>query len=172
MGRHLIPIAQRNKTVPLPPVQIPDCPEGLDGIAREQWDYITRLLAHEGLISKLDRTICEAYARTYARWREADDQVAATGEVVASTSGAPIVSPWARIRDAAQKQLLGIVAELGLSASSRAKIKIPGWAAPDDLTPEERRKARFFIAGDISRRDRYPDAIDVDDEDAADKSRL
>lgn len=176
MGRHLIPIAQRNKTVPLPPVQIPDCPPGLDGIAREQWDYITQLLAAEGLISRLDRAIVEAYCRTYARWRHADDQVTATGEVVANASGTPVVSPWARVRDTAAKQLIAIAQELGLSASSRAKIKIPGWAAPDDLTPAERAKARFFIAGDISRipaRGHYPDPDVIDaDQGTNDKSRF
>ncbi len=113
-----------------PPAVIPDPPELLteaaargDKAALEEWKRVTPLLADVGLIAKLDRAIIAAYCMAWARWIDCERQLVTTGLIVKAPNGYPMYSPYLTASNKALDQVRQLSEQIGLSGSSRSRIK-------------------------------------------------
>ncbi len=100
----------------------PDCPDWLQGYAKERWDYITPLLAGAGVLSEVDQDALAQHCDTMGRWWDARQK-----------------------GDLADREYLSFMATLGrqqqqfgLTSSARARL-----AAPVEKQVAEG-KERFF----------------------------
>jgi P27 family predicted phage terminase small subunit len=104
--------------------RLPSCPRMLKGEGRKEWARVTAILAEQGRLSALDRAALSMYCQAWARWIEAEKQIAETGgAVVKSPNGYPIQNPWLSTANAAFKQTQIMLRQLGLSSAARKRTK-------------------------------------------------
>lgn len=116
-----------NDREPTPPAGIPDRPEMLTGVAAAEWDRTVAVLHEMGLLTQADRSALAAYCTAYARWVQAEEQVAKFGTIVKSPEkGFPMKSPYLTIADQALETMRKFMVEFGLTPSSRSRIRMPG----------------------------------------------
>ena len=113
-----------------PKVVIPDPPEMLDELALAEWHRVTPLLAEVGLITRLDRAVVAGYCMAYSRWMACERMLKTTGLIVKSPNGYPMYSPYLAASNKALDQVRQMSEQIGLSGSSRSRIKA-GDAASD-----------------------------------------
>lgn len=106
-----------------PPAVIPDPPEMMKGAALDEWKRVTPLLADVGLIAKLDRAIITAYCMAWARWIDCERMLETTGLIVKAPNGYPMYSPYLSASNKALDQVRQLSEQIGLSGSSRSRIK-------------------------------------------------
>ena len=117
--------------IPRPASMRPPCPRMLDPVAKRHWRYIVGELEQMGILAHSDQSIIAAAANAYSRWYRAEEQLKAIAkepdqytEVMKTKAGNWIQNPIVGIANAARDALVRYEAELGLSPTSRARIKI------------------------------------------------
>jgi P27 family predicted phage terminase small subunit len=123
-----------------PRVVIPDPPEMLNEEALKEWNRVTVLLADVGLIVKLDRAVIAGYCMAWARWVECEKMLVTTGLIVKAPNGYPMYSPYLSASNKALDQVRQFSEQIGLSGSSRSRIKA---TEPDD----DEDPAEAFLSG-------------------------
>jgi P27 family predicted phage terminase small subunit len=103
-------------------VDIPRCPSELNAVAKREWRRIAPELAALGLLAKIDRTALALYCDSYARWIEAIRSIEQYGVVIKSPNGYPMQSPYVAIANKAGEQVRLLLAEFGMSPSSRTRV--------------------------------------------------
>ena len=121
-----------NQHEPKPERGLPPCPKHLQGEARREWRRMGKQLDELGVLSKIDRSAFAAYCVQWARWVEAEEEVRKTSSIVRAPSGYPMVNPWLTIAGAAHDRMIKILAEFGMTPSSRTRIAVPPAKADDD----------------------------------------
>lgn len=139
---------------PKPKLGLPPCPRHLNTEARKEWKRMSRELHDLGLLTKLDKTVFAMYCTSWATWKDACGKLATMSmimpkkstktEIIApdgtktnkQTVGAPMINPYFRIQQEAQIQMMKCLVEMGMSPSSRSRIKV-------DM-PKEKSKAQEF----------------------------
>jgi P27 family predicted phage terminase small subunit len=106
-----------------PRIVIPEPPEMLNEAALKEWNRITPLLAEVGLIGQLDRAVVAGYCMAWARWMECERMLVTTGLIVKAPNGYPIYSPYWAACNKAMDQVRQFSDQIGLSGSSRSRIK-------------------------------------------------
>jgi len=101
-------------------------PSHLGKIARQEWKRIFRVLYDHGLVTTLDRALLAAYCQVYARWVQAEGELEEVGLTFKTEKGYVGQMPQVAIAQKAIDQLRAICQQLGLSASSRGRIVLPG----------------------------------------------
>jgi P27 family predicted phage terminase small subunit len=119
-----------------PRPEIPAPPPMLSGDALTEWKRLTPLLAAVGLISQLDLAVLASYCQAWARWIDAERQLAATGLIIKAPNGYPMNSPYLAIANKAMEQLRQLAEQIGLSGSARSRIKAADPGGAED--PAER----------------------------------
>jgi P27 family predicted phage terminase small subunit len=115
-----------NDREPAAPEGIPDCPDYLDDVAREEWFRTAAVLKDMGLLSLADRTALAAYCTAYSRWVLAEEQVRKFGAIVKSPEkGFPMKSPYLTVADQSMEAMRKFMVEFGLTPSSRSRIRVP-----------------------------------------------
>jgi P27 family predicted phage terminase small subunit len=104
--------------------EVPECPEWLTGIAREEWNRVAAALHAAGLLTGLDVSALEGYCLTYAKWREAEQRLAEEGLTILTPNGCTQAHPCQSISNQAQKLLLAWVKAFGLSPDSRGRMDV------------------------------------------------
>ena len=136
-------------SVPRPRRKLPRCPDFLTGEAAECWKRTAKDLYDAGLLTTVDRDALAAYCVVYARWREADAKVTKRGMVIFTSikkdddgnvigGENPIQNPYLAIANKAFDQMTRMMAEFGMTPSSRTRVK----AEP----PQERQAAPRKLA--------------------------
>jgi P27 family predicted phage terminase small subunit len=122
-----------NDREPIPPLEIPDCPEHLQGEARAEWFRICPTLRTMDLLTTADHALLEAYCVIYARWLEAEVMLKKYGTIVKSPDkGFPMTSPYLHVAASSLEQLRKLAVEFGLTPSSRSRIRVgDDWAESD-----------------------------------------
>ena len=110
---------------------VPTCPKHLNKVARSEWRRLSGALAAQGLLTTVDRSALAGYCAAYARWVEAEEQLARSEEepnksklVLASPSGYPIQNPFLGIANTALDKMHKFAAEFGMTPSSRSRISV------------------------------------------------
>jgi P27 family predicted phage terminase small subunit len=107
-----------------PARKIPKPPAIIQGIAKNEWRRISRLLYDAGLLTAIDGSALTAYCQSYATWVEAQEEIRKTGTVIRSTKGQPMVSPFLKVANVAWAQWTRMLIEFGMSPSSRSRVTV------------------------------------------------
>ncbi|MBO7918823.1 phage terminase small subunit P27 family [Burkholderia pseudomallei] len=139
MPRHRVPTAlklirgnpgkrpiNRNEPQPSRDVTMPDW---LSPEARKHWPMVAEQLHNAGLLTAIDVTALGLYCEAFARWKQANAQIMRFGTVIKSPSGYPIQSPYLAIANKAHEQMTKLLAEFGMTPSSRSH-DLPPWLGP------------------------------------------
>lgn len=117
-----------NEREPQPVVKIPACPRHLTGEARREWRRISAELVLLGVVTVIDRAALAAYCTAWARWVDAETQVAKLGTIVRTSNGNLIQNPYLAVANRAMEQMTRLAAEFGMTPSSRSRVQV---AEPD-----------------------------------------
>ena len=104
--------------------EVPECPEWLTGIAREEWNRVAAALHAAGLLTGLDVSALEGYCACYGKWREAEQRLADEGLTILTPNGCVQAHPCQSISNQTQKLLLAWVKAFGLSPDSRGRMDV------------------------------------------------
>lgn len=110
-----------------PPPELAD-----DPVAAAEWTRLAPMLRRCRQITEADRSALVALCLEWARYLDATRRVRRNGLVVVSPNGYPMPNPYLSI---ATKALVGcnkLWAELGLTPSSRSRVKMDGPPTPGD----------------------------------------
>ena len=77
-----------------------------------------------GVIGVVDRAMLCGYAQAWSRWVAAEAEVRSRPVITRSVKGHPMATPWLGVANRAMDYILKFGAELGLSPSSRARLKV------------------------------------------------
>jgi len=102
-----------------PPAELNDLP-----VAQAEWRRLSPLLHQAGAISEGDRTALLALCIEWARYVEA--RANAYPRVMTAPSGYAMPNPWLAIQTKALSACLKLWPELGLTPSSRSRVKTTG----------------------------------------------
>ena len=106
-----------------PSVEMPQCPSHLSKEAKKEWRRTSKLLLELGLLTQIDRSMLAAYCQVWSRWVEAEQALAKTGTIVLNTvTKLPMRNPYLRVAKEAMDQMTRLLAEFGMSPSSRSRI--------------------------------------------------
>jgi len=113
---------------------LPRCPPHLNAIARKEWRRLASALHSVGILTVVDRAALAAYCQAWARWVEAEEHLAKGPPLIKTPSGYVQQSPWLTVANK-QLEIMGrFMAELGLSPSARARLRLPESGADDSTS--------------------------------------
>lgn len=118
-----------NHDEPQPQSGFPPCPEHLSSSAREAWGRFGEQLAACGVGTRLDGVALELLCSAYAAYLDAADKVAKGGAVWVDTSGGGGIpkfaySPYWAVKNRERETLVKLLAEFGMTPSSRSGIHV------------------------------------------------
>lgn len=106
------------------------CPAGMSKFARKEYRRVAKFLIPLGILTEADTRALEVYAEAFAQWRDAMAKVADEGMVLITGKGYPIQNPHLTIANAAAKRMLLVLAEFGMTPSSRSRLTV-GQTSPE-----------------------------------------
>lgn len=107
------------------PIEIPDIPDHLDDVAKEEWERISTELFRVGLIAKIDRAMLGVYCIAYSRAVHAELKIQESGDkalIQSSGTGYQQIGPWLQIYNRAVEQMKSAAAEFGMTPSARVRV--------------------------------------------------
>lgn len=140
---------------PKPPSVIPKCPKHLDKEARAEWRRMGAELHKLGLLAEIDKGVFALYCESYSAWAQESILIQTEGTIimtpdikttkkdgtVTEKKGHPITNPRLILANQAKDRMLKALVEMGMSPSSRARVKITPQEEKKDETKD---KGRFF----------------------------
>lgn len=117
-----------------PPKEMPECPDFIEGVGRDEWDRISIQLHDIGLLTKIDRSALAAYCASYQRWSQAEEMIRKTGTMIKSPNGYPQISPAVSIANKSMEQMMRVAKEFGMTPSSRSGIAADNKVAESDTS--------------------------------------
>jgi P27 family predicted phage terminase small subunit len=103
-------------------VALPEAPNHLDEIAKEEWARVAEPLYRQGILTEVDVAVLAVYCQTWARWVHAENALAASGLLVKQRNGNLAQSPLLRISNRAMADMSRAAAEFGMTPSSRSRV--------------------------------------------------
>jgi P27 family predicted phage terminase small subunit len=101
-----------------------EMPGWLSPEARKHWPVIARQLADAGILTEIDAPALALYCEAFVIWKQAYDNVLKFGLVVKAQSGFPVQSPFLSIANQQSERMLRILAEFGMTPSSRSRVTV------------------------------------------------
>jgi P27 family predicted phage terminase small subunit len=106
---------------------VPECPQWLQGDARDYWQSIVPSLVKMDIINKLDFVSIALHCDSFAKFKEVSQQLDSIEKMTTETpNGMKIQSAFFQIRSKLFDQVLSSSNSLGLNPKSRQKIGIVG----------------------------------------------
>jgi phage terminase small subunit len=96
----------------------PQCPSGLDALAKSEWAWAVPLLNAQGTLAQIDKGVIKGYCWCYS---------------VADKLGRSKDKQDLRLAMQAYKQMQSFASQLGMSPSDRARLSIPGKKQVDEM---------------------------------------
>lgn len=122
-----------NKREPQPRRMLPPCPRHLTGEARREWRRMGGELVRLGVMTAVDKATFAAYCVAWARWVDAEANVAKLGPIVKTANGNLIQNPYLAVANRALEQMTKLAAEFGMTPSSRSRVQVAQPAAEPSL---------------------------------------
>lgn len=110
------------KNEPKPRAGIPECPDYLSPVAREQWFRWVHELHAMRVLTTADRESLARACETHARWLAASEQLQKTGMLIKAPSGYPIINPLFSVLNKLAEQMRAFEGEFGLTPAARTRI--------------------------------------------------
>jgi P27 family predicted phage terminase small subunit len=114
-----------NHREPQPNPARPRPPKWLSKAARKQWDRLAKDLHDCGLLTSIDQLALALLCENYSMWYDAKLLVEVEGFFCRSDNGNLYQHPAVGAMNTAQKNLISLMREFGMTPSSRSTIKIP-----------------------------------------------
>ncbi len=134
-----------NEREPQPPIptELPEPPMPLSREARKEWIRTGGLLLRSGVLTEADLVALAAYCTVFARWVQAENDVRRRGVMVPAKPRSKnlIQYPLLGVANKALQQMVRLLAEFGLTPSTRTRI-VAGEAWQD---VEEMRQAERYL---------------------------
>ena len=114
---------------------MPVCPPHVatDATACEFWDWLMEQLGTMRILSAADRAVCELAATDYSTLRRNQDAIAKEGEVITAATGTLQSNPRNGIVGQCRRRLAALLSEMGLTVTSRTRIKVTAERPKDRL---------------------------------------
>lgn len=127
------PDRTRGEVFPEPPDDLTH-PDWLSQPARDKWSELAPILATHGLLTECDMDTLAVYCATFARWRDAEENLDREGSITTAQSGYQQISPHYTIAKNSLAELRALGDRLGLNPSARTRIGAsPNKGGGDDL---------------------------------------
>ncbi len=125
---------RRNKSEPAAKRGYPAKPETVEtcSIASAQWDELCKTLDELGVLTVADKSLLAMYCQTYAEYIKLQQHVKEHGCTVFNDKGNASQSPEAIQVHRYADRLIKLMAEMGLTPSSRSRIVAPKQEDEDD----------------------------------------
>lgn len=127
-----------NDAEPQPKNEMPKCPAHLTPEAAYHWEAIAPMLHRCGLLTELDGDALAAYCESYSRWVDAKEKIGKE-PMMMTPNGFPVMSPYWTVARQCHDQMLKLLAEFGMSPSSRSRIKVNVKTRSDSKAEKARR---------------------------------
>ncbi len=114
----------KNEPKPIPIIEIPPCPDALDGEARKEWERQAPELVRIGLLTKIDVGVFVMMCQAWGNFIESISKLKKHGLLLKEKDEKIKINPYHRIMQENITQYLRIAVELGLTPSARSKISI------------------------------------------------
>lgn len=112
-----------NDAEPVAPPEMPDCPAQLDDLAKDLWKQLAPTLHRMMVLKQIDGGILAAYCQAYSTWLQATDKVKEDG-ILVKINGQPQPNGYLGIMHKQSEHMRKLGAELGLSPSSRTRLRV------------------------------------------------
>jgi P27 family predicted phage terminase small subunit len=119
-GHRLLP-----QNEPQPELGIPTRPEWLLTEAKREWNRVVPELARLGLLAKVDRALIAAYCQCWARYVEAQKDIAENGSTFTTDKGYEGPRPSVGIATKTLEKLSMLSAKFGFTPSDRSRLRAP-----------------------------------------------
>ncbi len=120
-----------NSREPQPNPKRPPPPKWLSQAARKQWDRIAKDLHDCGLLTSIDQLALALLCENYAMWYDAKLLVEVEGFFCRSDNGNLYQHPAVGAMNRAQKNLISLMCQFGMTPSARSTIKVAGEGEPE-----------------------------------------
>ncbi len=90
-------------------------PSSLTGAALDRWQAVEPKLP-----ATIDPALLATYCQVWARWKQAEDGIAKTGQLVKNSSGRPVANPLIAIAKDAGTQVRALEQKLGITFADQA----------------------------------------------------
>jgi P27 family predicted phage terminase small subunit len=104
--------------------EAPTCPSWLDSEAKKHYRFLVAELKKSGLIAKIDQGALSILATSYARMKEAEENVQEHGETQTSPNGYVQESPWSTLWAKHAKAYERLCVKFGVTVAGRQRVKI------------------------------------------------
>ena len=111
-----------NKDEPEPKARLPEPPDHLSDVAKEEWERTGGLLLEMGLMTELDVAALAGYCMAYSHWVIAEAALQEHGMLIKSPKGEPIRSPYWGVATKSMDQMRSFLTKFGMSPSSRSGV--------------------------------------------------
>jgi P27 family predicted phage terminase small subunit len=119
-----------NQHEPQPRHEMPRCPSHLDAEARREWKRVAPELHALGLLTVLDADALAVYCACWSHWVAAERHLEEHGLVI-ERNGVRRPSPYVKIALDAQRMMVLMAGEFGMTPLSRQRIKVAPPPEPD-----------------------------------------
>ena len=118
---------RRNAAEPQPERSRPSAPGHMSDRGREAWGYVVGLLDRMGVLTEADALAVELLCEARADWLAARGEIEAAGGVTYVTdAGLVKAHPAVAMRNDAARRMQSLLAEFGMTPSSRSKVAARG----------------------------------------------
>jgi P27 family predicted phage terminase small subunit len=91
-------------------------------MGKREWRRLAKELHELGILSRIDRGVMALYCEAYAQVQEAIRHIEEEGAVIETKWGLK-VNPWQAVLKAARESMRRCAIEMGMTPSSRARVK-------------------------------------------------
>ena len=120
------PLNSSEPQVPVPD-RAPYAPRFLNADGKREWRRVVGLLIDLGLYTELDYAALAMYCQAYGRWVQMERKLADEDLVLIGAEGGQYQNPKLHVANKAWEQMRKILAEFGLTPSSRSRLQLqPG----------------------------------------------
>jgi len=121
-----------NDAEPSPPPGLPEPPDHLDSLAKDEWARMVAILGHMGIISKAEGPALTLYCEAYSKWLRARGEIVKRGMVIErdivnskgrKTGTRLFANPAIAVEMATMRLMKDILVELGMTPSARSRIR-------------------------------------------------
>lgn len=108
------------------------CPTWLDKEAKSEWKRVIKELIEKEEIKAADTKALEGYCQSYSKWKSCEKYIQEHGYTFSTPNGYEQQRPEVSIGNKAQSEMRAWARELGLTPSSRSRIKAPSSVEDED----------------------------------------
>jgi P27 family predicted phage terminase small subunit len=123
---------------PKPEPIAPECPDWLCEDAKAEWARIAPQLERLGLLTQIDMAVMVGYCESYAQYKKTMQFIHKHDEVYPIKNEDGSIKylqqvPQVSIANKALSNIRAAATQMGLSASDRGRIEVPGLNEPDEM---------------------------------------